>query len=609
MIRATPLLHVRALASRLLAAAAVLPDGWDVKDARRLDERAVLVALGPEEGPGALLEWRAVPEGGEPVRAFVVGSRYAVSYRSAPTAWDLDDAETPVDIKRAVARACQILALTEAEDVLGVGMAAGAASSLDAPVEVPFEATAVAGWLATALPHGAPLTEEWTLSDVYPFGPEEVAVAFSHPGHEMQPRIKLRPRDDERPAARRTRSLDITYTLPFGRGNDSERARRHATLAAELALVLETLDRGVRFIVASGPRAGSAAEGPPPSAINVAIPAPCGLRCSFCSVREEIHPMGDAEPAYIEALRSDITRAAARGTRVMRLNGMEPLAAPYVFDLLDLARREGFDEVHVLSTFLPAADRELARRLLATMPAKYRLYVPIYGASPEVHDAVTGRPGSFDDLMAAVGHFRELMPGYPGGDLIFTTILMKENAADMLALSTLVKPLGRWWEVHLPFPNTSSSKDRYRDVALPMSQALDVLYPPDAWPFARLDLGEVLPCIALRHQRRTGHQMVTPERVAQARREPSGTFYETIGFTHSLGDGEAVAFTAATVPCPGRDACVMAPTCPTKVYAAYAEKFGLDELTPIQASDLAVLPDGAQILSYIQERRQELATL
>ena len=180
--------------------------------------------------------------------------------------------------------------------------------------------------------------------------------------------------------------------------------------------------------------------------------------------------------------------------------------------------------------------------------------------------------------------------------------LLSPMRSAFLLLTNVVA--GTW----IPDPNSGLRVFR-RDVALPMSQALDVLYPPDAWPFARLDLGEVLPCIALRHQRRTGHQMVTPERVAQARREPSGTFYETIGFTHSLGDGEAVAFTAATVPCPGRDACVMAPTCPTKVYAAYAEKFGLDELTPIQASDLAVLPDGAQILSYIQERRQELATL
>ena len=611
MIETTPLLHIREAAVRALAEADVLPAGWAIRDLRRLAERSLLVALGPAAGDGVLIEWHE-PAEDESIPAFLIGERFSVAYRGGPGAWNIDDPQTPVAVKRATARSCQVLAALEAPISLvahpeGDGGVPGAQADVQV---VPFGAEEFARWLGAGLAVGDELVDGWRLTELYPFGPEELAVAFGRPDDEMQPRIKLRPRDDERPAARGTRSLDVSYTLPFGRGVDGERARLHAALASELALVLEALDRGVRFELRAAPGAsGGAVDDTPPWAINLAIPAPCGLRCAFCSVHDEIHPSADAEPAYIEALRTDLVRAAGRGTKVLRLNGMEPLNAPYVFELLDLARAQGFEQFHILSTFLPTADRAMAERLLQAMPGRYRLYVPIYGSCPEVHDAITGLPGSFDALLQAVGHFRELMPSYPGGELIFTTILMAGNAADMVALSMLVKPLGRWWEVHLPFPNTSSSHDRYREVALSMRRALEVLYPEGSWPIAQLDLGEGAPCVALDHQGRTGHALITAQRVREGRTEPAGTFYETIGFTHSLGDGEPVAFTSATVPCPHADGCAMALACPRKVYAAYADRFGLDELRPITERELAELNDGPTILDDLRQRGEHHAAV
>ena len=215
-----------------------------------------------------------------------------------------------------------------------------------------------------------------------------------------------------------------------------------------------------------------------------------------------------------------------------------------------------------------------------------------------MHDGVTGAEGSFARLMTAVGKLRNLVT--EGGQIIFTTVLTTQNKAHMTAMRDLVRPLGDWWEVHLAFPNTSSLTDKYRDIALSMTDALNAVYPKDWWPVADLPWGEVLPCIALTHQERSGHELVSVKRFEQRVKEPAGTFYGSAGFEHSLGSERTDAFTAATVPCPHTDQCALSKACPAKVYALYGEKFGLTELNPITHEMLAGLADGKKLRDAIE---------
>lgn len=595
--RTSALLTIRGAARALLAPA--MPPDWELQTVDRIGPESVLLELGARGLPRILLEWHA--HSGNPPPAVLRGSDYAAGYRDRPDAWSLDDADTPSEVKRVAAQMLHLLARPPVAVELH-----DAPLPLDDELEVrPFGCEELMRWLEPALATGDELIDGWRLDDAYAFGPEEVAVAFAHPTSDEAPRIKIRLRADERPAAQRTDQLDVLYTLPFGRGVDPERAELHRLLAAELALHLDSCDRRVRFEAPPRPAAPDA-PGRVPSAHNLALPGPCHQRCSFCAVREEIDPAIDGDPSYVATLERDLVAAAARGTRVLRVNGLEPLRASFVFDLLEVARREGFEEFHILSTFLPAADRAVAERLVNSLPARYRFYVPIYGSCPEVHDAVTGLPGSFDTLMRAVRNLRELIGGSSEeggqgrkGELIFTTVLTSENLGDARAMADLVRPLGRWWEVHLPFPNTSSRHDGYHRVAVKMSQALEALYPTGWAPLGDLALGEVVPCIAWDHQQATGHALVTPERIERRQREPSGTYYQTIGFTHSLGGGRPVAFTAATTPCPHLSRCALRDVCPGKVYSAYAERFGLDELRPIERAELARHPAGPELLAAI----------
>jgi len=447
-----------------------------------------------------------------------------------------------------------------------------------------FDAPTFEAWLQSfrqelelGLGHG------WLLSDVHAFGPWEIAVRLVHPERRLAPKLKVRLRNDALPAAARTEQLDILHRAAADDWDHDEKAR----MASVLADILLSQETTVEFVGVRPMATLKPAEDGPPPAFNLAVPGECKQDCGFCGVREELKVSNTPADGFVETLLADIERSAAQGTKVLRVNGIEPLAAPYIWDLLAHARKVGFEEFHVLSTFRPMADPEVARRLLDAMPARYRLYIPLYGSRAEVHDAVTKARGSFAETMAAMQQLRALMVERGEldrrGQLLVTTVLMRDNAADMHAMALLVRPLARTWEIHLPFPNTGSARDPYFEVATTMTGALEALAPAGFWPAGEIALGEVLPCVALRHQERTGHALVTADTVERRNRELAGTFYETVGFTHSLSGGREVAFTAATVPCPHTESCAAASICPQKVYAAYAQRHGIDELKPISA--------------------------
>ena len=611
---------VRAAAERALRQAGALPKTWRVRRAERLSPTGVLLDVGGERGLGFLLEWHERHPGAEP-HAVLRGPHHAAGYRDGPGAWPLDRPDCPEKIRRAATRMMRALVRPPESVRLGAGGESasdgeGGPSRGAAPVPVPLTVEAFRA-RADALIGEAPLVDGWRLADVFAFGPESLALTF-HRGEtggegaaeagtgdgDERVRLRVRPRDDQRAAAHRTALLDVLYGLPLGRSRDAARERTMRALASDVAMRLDALDDGPPFAARATPdrggRGGAGSAEPPPPALNLALPAPCGQRCAFCSIFEEVEPILDPTDAYVVNLRRDVAAAGARGTKLLRVNGLEPLAAPYLFELLDLARASGFDTFHILSTMLPLADRAFAERFFEALPARYRFYVPIYGSRAEVHDALTGRPGSFDLLTRALENIDALLDP-ARGDVTFPTIILKGNGQDLMALGERIAATGHFWELHMPFPNTSSPRDRYRAIAMRSTDILEACYPPGTRAHVDIALGEVPLCVALRHQVRTGHRLLTVERLSRRRRELAGTFYETAGITHSMGEGEPIAFTSATTPCPHVDGCALASVCPGKVYEAYADAYGLDELAPVAREAVLGLRRGAAIMRYVRQ--------
>ncbi|MFT7622434.1 MAG: hypothetical protein ACI9WU_001607 [Myxococcota bacterium] len=531
-----------------LQSAGVLGGDWRLELVRRTGSESLRLEL----GPGRVLHWSALSA--EPVGELSLAGRH----------WRCGAA-----VQRGADRAQLVLLRKACAALARLGPDVGVCIASTPERSEPLAAHIVNELLARL----GPPAPDWDLIDQQDQGVRDVALTFrARNGRTLT--VLLRPRS-ESPAFARTRDLDVAYSATHGQAESD--CRR---LAGAVASQLERVESDVCFAA----RPAIPVADRPAAALNLALPAPCGQRCSFCSLDTDRSP---ATAVQIAGWTAAIRRAASAGTRTLRLNGIEPLNAPYLFDLLTVARDSGFERFSVLSTCRPLADAAFAARFIEAAPERYDISIPLYGALAETHDAVTGVAGAFAQILAAVANLRE--HARKGGVFQFTTVITRQNVHELAALRDLTQRLGGDWRVHLPFPNTAQPDGRYAAGALSMTAVLEALYPPGEPRIVSIPLGEVVPCVALAHQRRTGHALITEARLGAAQRHQAGTYYRDAAVSHASNSGGDVAYTAATMACPHTGHCALASACPGRVYAQYAESFGLAELAPVSDADVASL--------------------
>lgn len=414
---------------------------------------------------------------------------------------------------------------------------------------------------------------------------------------------------------------------------------------ARLALVRPPEDRplsegetpGLAGADASGQRAGdwgvaatveefATAHADGSKELNLALSAnaPCDQACVFCGVDMAVRrKVVDDTDALVRAFENDIRAAAARGATTLRVNGVDPLRAPYLLRLLDCARDAGFEKFDIFSPMRAFADREFARAFVATVPARYELQFPIYGATAASHDEIVGAPGAFDQIEAAVNNLASLMDDR--GRIIFTTIILRQNAAELHAIADLARALlrrsrtrsdaigegparatpvqlGAKLLLHLPHPSGTDAAASYARAALSMTESIAAVYQPGRPPAGLLRLGDVLLCVALAHARRTGHDLLRADQLAGRQRRLGGRIYLSQPILHTSGE-RAPILVNSIVPCPHRAECALAAVCPAEVYSEYESLFGLGELVPVKQSDLEALPDAAALIPAIRAVR------
>jgi hypothetical protein len=65
-----------------------------------------------------------------------------------------------------------------------------------------------------------------------------------------------------------------------------------------------------------------------------------------------------------------------------------------------------------------------------------------------------------------------------------------------------------------------------------------------------------------------------------------GTEYQDAKIRHRASPAGHGAFSAAAVPCPHVDGCVLAEVCPGAVLRSYVQMHGIDELSPVSLREL-----------------------
>lgn len=128
----------------------------------------------------------------------------------------------------------------------------------------------------------------------------------------------------------------------------------------------------------------------------------CNLDCVHCYCNSSSLRKKEQELSLIE-LRGLMDEAAEEGCLWVAFTGGEPLVREDFFDLYLYAKKKGF-LVSVLSN--ATLIDEQAAEFFARWPPK-QIEVSLYGVTEEVHERVTGVPGSFRKTTRAIGLLRE----------------------------------------------------------------------------------------------------------------------------------------------------------------------------------------------------------
>lgn len=182
-----------------------------------------------------------------------------------------------------------------------------------------------------------------------------------------------------------------------------------------------------------------------PLVLTWEITRACALECVHC--RAEACADRDPRELTTSEAKAVIDRVAAFEPQPPYLvfSGGDPLERPDLEELVGYAV-----DIGVQTAVTPASSPLLTReRLGALLDAGVsRIALSLDGATAEAHDGFRGEPGSFDTILEAAGHAREL-----GLALQINSTVTRETAGDFPLMAEIVEELGAvMWEVFFLVP-------------------------------------------------------------------------------------------------------------------------------------------------------------
>jgi AdoMet-dependent heme synthase len=154
----------------------------------------------------------------------------------------------------------------------------------------------------------------------------------------------------------------------------------------------------------------------------------CNERCVHCYLDHE----GKNEMST-EEIKEVLRQLADCGTFFLSISGGEPLLRRDCFEILEYARKLGFN-VKLKTNAVMIGAKEAAR--LRQLGIE-QVQISVYSDQPEIHDAITKLPGSLRRTLAAVRHLKA-----NDVKVSLTNVLMKHNVNSGKAVQRLAKEIG-----------------------------------------------------------------------------------------------------------------------------------------------------------------------
>jgi len=193
----------------------------------------------------------------------------------------------------------------------------------------------------------------------------------------------------------------------------------------------------------------------------------CPERCSFCS---EDHRMTRYKPYAVTWARvaTVLRQQAARGVKNVHFTGGEPTIHPQFVEVLALAKKLGMrTSIGTIGTMI--ARRDFAERAL---PYLDEALFSLHGPSADVHDAMAGRAGSFEQVCAAITHARALRRDFRA---YVNTVVTRESVEVLPETAALADALGAELIVISNLTPEGKGLDAYERLAVPLETLRRIL--------------------------------------------------------------------------------------------------------------------------------------
>jgi sulfatase maturation enzyme AslB (radical SAM superfamily) len=174
----------------------------------------------------------------------------------------------------------------------------------------------------------------------------------------------------------------------------------------------------------------------------------CNNNCRHCWLRLSPDPGDAAGELTAGEIRRLVDDARAMGCREWFISGGEPMLRPDFPEIFaDITARSAWYTLNTNGTLITPEIARLLRR-------KGMKLVALYGATAEVHDAVTRNPGSFEALRRGVAYLREAGAGFS-----VQVVPMKTNISQYDAMIRLAESWSPSWRLGATWLYLSASGD------------------------------------------------------------------------------------------------------------------------------------------------------
>lgn len=286
----------------------------------------------------------------------------------------------------------------------------------------------------------------------------------------------------------------------------------------------------------------------------------CNNRCRFCSSHQRVR---ERKTLPEEEVRAFIESAISSGCTVLDLAGGEPTILPYFQRMVELAGKH-FKKISTLSNCRRFHDRDFARACV--VGGLSSTGVSIHGSTPELHDELSRVEGAFDETTRGLRNLVALRREGFDLELWASTLLLPENASDLVDLGALLTDIGfQMWRIK--FPDGRLVVHRMSDVLPHLRQAIQRYGEP-----LRMIVDDMPPCL-FEGMYEYNHEMVGADSASLFKSEDDGV----VEGRPSRGGGERIA---------SCDPCAFRRHCPG-LSGHYLAKFGDGELVPFDRERLA----------------------